>query len=271
MLRTPVAEAVRENLESYVMSHQTSLKEVARKCEIGYSGLHRFMANDQANISSDTIDKIAMGLGLSPAWIVDSKPTVMDDVSLTTVAAINDLLVLWGKALYAGRAGYERMRPYFADDYICTGFADDSCHVMMLADLIELTTKKKDGWHSQGVNAEVEYKLNYTVSQKTLFQPVNALITDQRTILVSHVSYHHFPEGYSRVEGASLLRIGQDVRDIVSTAITPTITQHHWVTGAGSVTYTHGNVGAIGNSPLPNSGGSAAGGANRTGISQGLG
>ena len=240
MPRTPTAIAVRENLEAYVLSHQTSLKEVARKCDIGYSTLHRFMANDEANISSDTIDKIAAGLSLSPAWIVDSKPTVVDDVNLTPVTAINDLLLLWGKTLYAGQAGYEKMRPYLASGYFCTGF-DPEVEPFNEMTLTRVASKRENGPDAWGISAQDEWKINYEVAEKTLFHPVSAKIISGNQILVSTVCYYYRDSGYTRYESASVLGLGHDIKDIVEAKITPTITHHNWVPGAGTVTYQHGS------------------------------
>lgn len=241
MPRTPTAMAVRENIESYILNNQTSLKEVARKCGIGYSTLHRFMANPDANISSDTIDKIAFGLALTPAWIVDSKPTEVDDVSLTPVAAINDLLLLWGKSLYAGQAGYEQMRPYLSDDYVCTGF-DPRENAFENLELVKVTTKRKDGHDSWGVRAKDEWTVNFSVAEKTQFHPVSAKIIGPRALLVSTVCFAYREHGYTRFESASVLELGQNIMDIVEAKITPTITRHSWVPGAGTVTYQHGNM-----------------------------
>jgi len=239
MPRTPTAIAVRENLEAYVLSHQTSLKEVARKCDIGYSTLHRFMSNDEANISSDTIDKIAAGLSLSPAWIVDSKPTVVDDVHLTPVTAINDLLLLWGKTLYAGQAGYEKMRPYLASGYFCTGF-DPTLDPFTDVKMDKVATKRDNGHDAWGVSAEEEWRLNFEVAEKTLFHPVSAKIISENQLLVSTVCYYYRDSGYSRYESASVLGLGHNIKDIVEAKITPTITHHNWVPGAGTVTHHHG-------------------------------
>ena len=61
-------------------------------------------------------------------------------------------------------------------------------------------------------------------------------------LLVSTVCYTYRDAGYTRRESASVLGLGHNIKDIVEAKITPTITHHNWVPGAGTVTYEHGTA-----------------------------
>lgn len=211
-----IALAVRENLALYMAARpHLRLREIAKACDLSYSGLSKLMATKcvVSALSTDTIDKLSAGLNIPAAWLVVSSGTEMANMRFTGAKRIDEFLVLWAKNLFLGDAGYEVMRDYYADDYYTSGF-NATTFADAGYDLIKVRTMRRDGYETFGISAGDEYRANdhANVGQ---FVINSAKIIDTRSTIVTYESL--VLTGHQRVTdtGAACLEFTHPIKEII--------------------------------------------------------
>ena len=157
-----IAVAVRDNIATYMAARPSlRLREIAKICDLSYSGLSKLMAakSTVTALSTDTIDKLSAGLNIPAAWLVLSSGTEMANMSFTGAKIIDAFLIKWAKNLFLGDVGYETMRDYYADSYYVTtsnpiGMREAGVEVR------EVRSLRKDGFEIFGIGAEDEFRMN---------------------------------------------------------------------------------------------------------------
>ena len=190
-----IALAVRENLALYMAARpHLRMLEIAKLCDVSYSGLSKIMATKQVvdALSTETIDKLAAGLNIPAAWLVASGGTEMANMSFTGAKRIDEWLVHWAKHLFLGDAGYEVMREHYAEDYYTTGF-DPSTFADAGYDLIKVHTMRRDGYETFGISAEDEYRANdhanigrFVINSAKIVDTRSTIVTYESLVLAGH-------------------------------------------------------------------------------------
>ena len=210
-----IALAVRENLALYLAARpHLRLREIAETCNLSYSGLSKLMATKStvSALSTDTIDKLAVGLNLPAAWLVVSSGTEMANLSYTGVKRIDEWLVLWAKQLFLGEAGYKVMRDYYAEDYLCI-----KQKPVDGIDCVKVHTIRRDGYETFGVSAYDEFIHNST-ADVSRFVINTAKIISQHRVIVTHegISFTRMAEKRqtSTASGATCLCFSHSIKEI---------------------------------------------------------
>ena len=209
------ALAVRENIGLYMAARpHLRLREIAKSCDLSYSGLSKLMAAKSAvtALSTDTIDKLATGLNIPASWLVVSSGTEMANMSFTGTKVIDEFLIEWAKHLFLGDTGYTVMRDYYADDYYTTGFDPDQFAAAGY-DLIRVHTMRRDGYETVGISAEDEYRANH-LNSIGRFVINSAKIINTHHIIVTYESMSI--TGHQRVNdtGATCLELTRSIKEI---------------------------------------------------------
>ena len=186
-----IALAVRENIGLYMAARpHLRLREIAKTCDLSYSGLSKLMAAKSAvtALSTDTIDKLSAGLNIPAAWLVISAGTEMANMHFTGAKVVDEFLLFWAKNLFLGDIGYKKMKDFYSDDYYTTGFDPEGMRELGHK-LITVTTVKKDGYETFGICAEQEYTINKENNVQRFV--INAAkIIGPNAVVVSHETMH---------------------------------------------------------------------------------
>lgn len=211
-----IALAVRENIGLYMAARpHLRLREIAKTCDLSYSGLSKLMAAKSAvtALSTDTIDKLATGLNIPAAWLVISSGTEMANMSFTGAKAIDEWLIHWAKHLFLGDAGYKVMRDHYAEDYYTTGF-DPSKFADAGYDLIKVHTMRRDGYETLGISAQDEYRANH-LNDIGRFVINSAKIINTHHVIVTYESMAMTGHQRATDAGATCLEFTRSIKDII--------------------------------------------------------
>lgn len=211
-----IALAVRENLALYMAARpHLRLLEIAKACDLSYSGLSKLMATKQVvhALSTETIDKLAAGLNIPAAWLVASGGTEMANMSFTGAKRIDEWLVHWAKHLFLGDAGYKVMRDHYAEDYYTTGF-DPSKFADAGYDLIKVHTMRRDGYETLGISAQDEYRANH-LNDIGRFVVNSAKIINTHHVIVTYESMAMTGHQRATDAGATCLEFTRSIREII--------------------------------------------------------
>jgi transcriptional regulator with XRE-family HTH domain len=211
-----IALAVRENLALYMAARpHLRLLEIAKSCDLSYSGLSKLMATKQVvhALSTETIDKLAAGLNIPAAWLVASGGTEMANMSFTGAKRIDEWLVHWAKHLFLGDAGYKVMRDHYAEDYYTTGF-DPSKFADAGYDLIKVHTMRRDGYETLGISAQDEYRANH-LNDIGRFVVNSAKIINTHHVIVTYESMAMTGHQRATDAGATCLEFTRSIREII--------------------------------------------------------
>jgi transcriptional regulator with XRE-family HTH domain len=212
-----IALAVRENIALYMAARpKLKLRDIATTCDLSYSGLSKLMAakSTVTALSTDTIDKLASGLNIPPAWLVISSGTEMANMRFTGAKAIDEFLILWAKSLFLGAVGYKMMQHHYADDYYCTASNKTKLRENGY-EVFPVATLKKDGYDLLGISAQTEYAVNEVTNVQRFVIKNAKVISPHRVIIVHHVISR---EDGQRVTGssASCLEFESDFKAMTS-------------------------------------------------------
>ena len=211
-----IAHTVRQNLALYMAARpHLRLLEIAKSCDLSYSGLSKLMATKQVvdALSTETIDKLAAGLNIPAAWLVVRGGTEMANMSVTGAKRIDEWLVHWAKHLFLGDAGYKVMRDHYAEDYYTTGF-DPSKFADAGYDLIKVHTMRRDGYETLGISAEDEYRANDHANIGR-FVINSAKIVDTRSTIVTYESLMLAGHQRATNTGATCLTFTHPIKEII--------------------------------------------------------
>jgi transcriptional regulator with XRE-family HTH domain len=211
-----IALAVRDNIATYMAARPNlRLREIAKTCDLSYSGLSKLMAAKSvvSALSTDTIDKLATGLNIPAAWLVVSSGTEMANMSFTGTKRIDEWLVLWAKNLFLGDAGYKVMRDHYADDYYTTGF-DPSKFADAGYDLIKVHTMRRDGYETFGISAQDEYRVNH-LNDIGRFVINSAKIISHHRVMLTYEAMRITGHQRATDAGAACLSFTHPVKEII--------------------------------------------------------
>ena len=158
-----IALAVRDNIATYMAARPNlRLREIAKTCDLSYSGLSKLMAakSTVSALSTDTIDKLAAGLNIPAAWLVLSSGTEMANMKFTGAKIIDGFLIKWAKNLFLGDVGYENMRDHYADSYYATTHSPVAMREAGY-EVREIRSFRKNGFEIFGINAKDEFHINH--------------------------------------------------------------------------------------------------------------
>ena len=159
-----IALAVRDNIATYMAARPNlRLREIAKTCDLSYSGLSKLMAakSTVTALSTDTIDKLSAGLNIPAAWLVLSSGTEMANMQFTGAKIIDEFLIKWAKNLFLGDAGYENMRDHYTDSYYATT-SNPAAMREAGYEVRQIRSLRKDGFDIFGIGAEDEFHINHS-------------------------------------------------------------------------------------------------------------
>lgn len=192
-----IALAVRDNIATYMAARPNlRLREIAKTCDLSYSGLSKLMAakSTVTALSTDTIDKLAAGLNIPAAWLVLSSGTEMANMKFTGAKIIDGFLIKWAKNLFLGDVGYENMRDHYADSYYATTHSPVAMREAGY-EVRQIRSLRKNGFDIFGIGAKDEFEINHNFSVHRFVINTAKIIGSKRLV----VTYESLSiDGYTR-------------------------------------------------------------------------